>query len=70
MKIKQLMLSLKRDDREIGYIFQKAIGKTKITRFNSICGTDVNEETVSESQAFKNARPLVDISLREVSSYE
>ena len=70
MKIKQLMLLLKRDERKIGDIFQRAVRQTKITRFNSICGRELNEETVSESQALKNAKPLADISLREVSSYD
>ena len=69
-KIKMLIQLTKRDNRKLGDIFQSAISKTKITSFNSICGTDVNEETVSESHALKTAKPLTDISLKEVSFYE
>ena len=66
MKIKKLIQLKKRDNRKLGDIFQIAVSKTELPRFSSICGIDVNEETVSESKALKNAKPLTDISLREV----
>ena len=70
MKIKQLIHLTKRDNRKLGDIFQSAVSKTKITQSSSICCTNVKEETTSETQAFKNAKPLTEISLREIPFYE
>ena len=70
MKIKQLIHLTKRDNRKLGDIFQSAVSKTKITQSSSICCTNVKEETVSETQAFKNAKPLTEISLGEIPFYE
>ena len=70
MKIKKLIQFMKWDYRKLGDIFQIAVSKTEMPRISPICGIDVDKESVSESKALKNAKPLTDISLREIPFYD
>ena len=73
MKLKKIVQMCKRDNRNLKDIFEESLNKIDIYHFNPYVGLNLNEKNISnqdEANAFKNAKYLENINLKEVPLYD